>query len=61
MVAGRIILVGNETNQGVIPVNALARRFCDESGRLHQELAQICDRVTLMVAGLPIELKKEQA
>lgn len=61
VVAGRIILVGNETNQGVIPVNALARRFCDESGRLHQELAQICDRVTLMVAGLPIELKKEQA
>lgn len=59
--AGRIILVSNETNQGVIPVNALARRFCDEAGRLHQELGQICDRVTLMVAGLPVELKKEQA
>lgn len=58
-VSGRTILVSNETNQGVVPANELARRFCDEAGWLHQELARICDRVTLMVAGLPIEVKRE--
>lgn len=56
---GRIILVGNETNMGVIPMGELSRRFCDESGWLHQELAQICERVLLTVAGLPLTLKGE--
>jgi adenosylcobinamide kinase / adenosylcobinamide-phosphate guanylyltransferase len=54
---GEIILVGNETNLGVIPMDPLSRRFCDESGRLHQALAQICERVILTVAGLPQILK----
>lgn len=57
---GRIILVGNETNMGVIPMGELSRRFCDESGWLHQELAQICERVLLTVAGLPLTLKGER-
>ncbi|MEE9358394.1 MAG: bifunctional adenosylcobinamide kinase/adenosylcobinamide-phosphate guanylyltransferase, partial [Sedimenticolaceae bacterium] len=35
----------------------ITRRYCDEAGRLHQELAQICDRVILTVAGLPQVLK----
>jgi len=56
---GRIILVGNETNLGVVPLGELSRRFCDESGRLHQALAQICERVLLTVAGLPLTLKGE--
>ncbi|MEJ2692399.1 MAG: bifunctional adenosylcobinamide kinase/adenosylcobinamide-phosphate guanylyltransferase [Candidatus Thiodiazotropha sp.] len=56
---GRIILVGNETNLGVVPLGELSRRFCDESGRLHQALAQICERVFLTVAGLPLTLKGE--
>ena len=42
---------------GIIPVNALARRFTDESGALHQRLAAICDRVVLMVAGVPLPVK----
>jgi adenosylcobinamide kinase/adenosylcobinamide-phosphate guanylyltransferase len=54
---GHIILVSNEVGQGIVPDNALARRFRDEAGWLHQALAGVCDRVTLSVAGLPLELK----
>lgn len=54
---GPVALVGNETGLGVIPLGAETRRFVDENGRLHQELAAICQRVTLVVAGLPMELK----
>ena len=54
---GEIILVSNETNMGVMPMGELSRRYCDEAGRLHQELAQLCDRVFLTVAGLPHILK----
>jgi len=55
--AGDIVLVGNETGLGVVPLGALSRRFVDASGELHQRLAAICDRVTLAVAGLPFPLK----
>lgn len=55
--AGRIILVSNETNMGVIPMGELSRRYCDEAGRLHQLVAQQCEQVILMVAGLPHYLK----
>ncbi len=54
---GHIILVSNETGMGIVPEGKLARRFGDEAGRLHQDLAQICDRVILTVAGLPQVLK----
>ncbi len=54
---GQIILVSNEVGLGVIPLGELTRRFVDESGRLHQRLAAVCDRVTLVVAGLPHSLK----
>ena len=53
----QIILVSNETNMGVMPLGELSRRYCDEAGRLHQELAQACDQVILTVAGLPHILK----
>ncbi|MEJ2620975.1 MAG: bifunctional adenosylcobinamide kinase/adenosylcobinamide-phosphate guanylyltransferase [Candidatus Thiodiazotropha sp.] len=56
---GEIILVGNETNLGVIPMGRLSRRFCDESGILHQAIAGLCDEVLLTVAGLPLKLKGE--
>ena len=36
---------------------ALARRFADEAGNLHQKLAVLCDRVVLMAAGLPLAVK----
>lgn len=54
---GHIILVGNETGLGVVPLGELTRRFVDEAGRLHQLLAQDCDRVIFTIAGLPHILK----
>jgi adenosylcobinamide kinase/adenosylcobinamide-phosphate guanylyltransferase len=54
---GEIILVSNETGLGIMPANALARRFGDELGLLHQRLAMLCDEVVLTVAGLPHFLK----
>ena len=54
---GRILLVSNEVGLGIIPLGAMTRRFCDESGRLHQALAAACDRVTFVTAGLPMTLK----
>ena len=54
---GRVLLVSNEVGQGIVPTNPLARRFRDEAGRLHQAVAGRCDRVTLVVAGLPLTLK----
>lgn len=54
---GNIIFVSNEVSMGVIPMGEMSRQFVDESGRLHQRLAAICDRVTLMVAGIPSIIK----
>ena len=54
---GQVILVSNETNMGIVPLGELSRRYCDEAGRLHQQVAAICERVTLMVAGLPLIVK----
>lgn len=52
-----VILVGNETGMGVVPMGELTRKFVDENGWLHQALAQIADEVVLCVAGLPLTLK----
>jgi adenosylcobinamide kinase/adenosylcobinamide-phosphate guanylyltransferase len=52
-----VILVGNEVGLGIVPENALARRFRDHAGRLHQDIAAIADRVELVVAGLPMVVK----
>lgn len=54
---GRLILVSNEVGQGIVPMGELNRRFVDESGRLHQDLARLCDRVVWIMAGLPQILK----
>jgi adenosylcobinamide kinase / adenosylcobinamide-phosphate guanylyltransferase len=54
---GDCVLVANEVSLGIVPVSALARRFTDEAGALHQGLAAICDRVVFMVAGLPLIVK----
>jgi adenosylcobinamide kinase/adenosylcobinamide-phosphate guanylyltransferase len=54
---GELIFVSNETNMGIMPMNQLNRRYCDEAGRLHQDMARLCDRVVLTVAGLPQLIK----
>lgn len=54
---GQLILVSNEVGQGVVPMGALSRRFVDEAGRLHQELAAVSERVVLVTAGLEQVLK----
>ncbi len=53
----RTILVANETGLGVVPVAPLARQFIDLAGAMHQRLASLCQRVELLVAGLPLVLK----
>ena len=54
---GRVILVSNEVGLGIVPLGEITRRFCDESGRLHQAVAAVCERVTFVTAGLPMTLK----
>ncbi|WP_349973708.1 bifunctional adenosylcobinamide kinase/adenosylcobinamide-phosphate guanylyltransferase [Pseudomonas caspiana] len=54
---GEIIFVSNETGLGVVPLGELTRRYVDEAGLLHQALAELCQRVVLTVAGLPLTLK----
>lgn len=53
----RVILVSNEVGLGIVPDNPLARMFRDLSGAAHQRLAEICDEVHFVVAGLPMTLK----
>ena len=54
---GDLILVSNEAGQGIVPVGEINRQFVDESGWLHQRLAQACEKVIWVVAGLPQVLK----
>jgi adenosylcobinamide kinase / adenosylcobinamide-phosphate guanylyltransferase len=52
-----VFLVSNEVGLGIVPDNALARRFRDTAGRLNQQLAAAADRVVFIAAGLPLILK----
>ncbi|WP_420839465.1 bifunctional adenosylcobinamide kinase/adenosylcobinamide-phosphate guanylyltransferase [Dechloromonas hankyongensis] len=54
---GRIILVSNEVGWGIVPMHPVSRLFTDEQGRLNQRVAAVCERVTLVAAGLPLILK----
>lgn len=54
---GPLLLVSNEIGWGVTPMGRETRRVVDALGRLHQRLAIEAQRVTLMVAGLPMTVK----
>ncbi len=54
---GPLVLVGNEIGLGVIPLGREVRAFVDALGQLNQQVAARCERVTLMVAGLPVTIK----
>ena len=56
--SGPVVLVGNEIGLGVIPLGREVRAFVDALGQLNQQVAQVCARVTLMAAGLPLILKE---
>jgi len=56
---GDLIMVSNEVGLGIIPLGEISRRFVDEAGRLHQQLATLCNRVTFVAAGLPLTLKPQ--
>ena len=56
---GPVVMVSNEIGLGVTPLSTEARRFVDELGRLHQAVAARCARVTLMVAGIEVAVKRE--
>ena len=53
----RWILVSNEVGLGVAPATELGRNYRDVLGRVNQLFASRADKVYLMVAGLPMELK----
>ncbi|MDI3323225.1 bifunctional adenosylcobinamide kinase/adenosylcobinamide-phosphate guanylyltransferase [Pontibacterium granulatum] len=55
---GEVILVSNEVGWGIVPMGELSRQFQDQAGWLHQRLGEICERVTLTVAGIPMEIKQ---
>ncbi|WP_448661478.1 bifunctional adenosylcobinamide kinase/adenosylcobinamide-phosphate guanylyltransferase [Sphingomonas sp. CJ20] len=52
-----VFVVSNEVGFGIVPDNALARRFRDIAGRLNQRVAAAADHVVLVVAGLEMRLK----
>ncbi len=57
---GPVVMVSNEVGFGIVPDNALARRFRDAQGTLNQRLARVCDATDLVVAGLPLRLSGEK-
>ena len=54
---GTIVFVTNEVAMGIVPENALARRYRDLVGRCNQQIAAAADRVVLMVCGVPVNVK----
>lgn len=56
---GPLVVVSNEIGLGVIPLGEQVRAYVDALGNLNQQVAQRATRVTLMAAGLPLQLKNQ--
>ncbi len=54
------VLVASETGLGIVPGDALSRRFRDEAGLLNQRIAVLAGHVVLIAAGLPLTLKSTE-
>lgn len=52
-----LFVVSNEVGMGIVPENALARKFRDFAGTLNRHMAEIADEVYLVTAGIPIIIK----
>lgn len=53
----KLVCISSEVGAGIMPMNAMARRFGDEAGLLNQQLASVSEGVELVCAGLPLKLK----
>ena len=54
-----VVLVTNEVGNGIVPENALARRFRDEAGRMNQIIAAAVDEVYVSISGIPVRIKPQ--
>jgi adenosylcobinamide kinase/adenosylcobinamide-phosphate guanylyltransferase len=52
-----LFIVSNEVGMGIVPDNALSRRFRDLAGTLNRCIAEIADEVFMVVAGIPVKIK----
>ena len=52
-----IILVSNEVGMGIVPENAMARRFRDRAGIINQKVASLATEAWMLCSGLPLKLK----
>ena len=59
--AGPAILVSNEVGLGIVPEHRLGREFRDWQGRANREIAEACEAVVFIAAGLPVQLKPVRA
>ena len=57
---GTVIFVTNEVGMGIVPENETARRFRDIAGRCNQEMAGAADGVTLLISGIPLQIKEKR-
>jgi adenosylcobinamide kinase/adenosylcobinamide-phosphate guanylyltransferase len=55
----RVVVVSNEVGCGIVPENALARRFCDVLGEANQRLAAAAAEVYGCLAGIPLRWKPQ--
>ncbi len=53
-----VILVTNEVGAGIVPENAIARKFRDIAGMVNQKVAKAADRVVWVVSGIPVTIKQ---
>ena len=55
-----VVLVTNEVGGGIVPENALARRFRDQAGRMNQIIANAVDEVYVSISGIPVRIKPQR-